>query len=259
MSLEGGDLPGGACEPRGSHSRGYAAPGLDRGADRCTRAPGCRREAAPRVTAVKRKWRRELAHASRGLEEPRPRGPARRHTARSRHSPSRSRSESRRGVVKGEWRGPAGSRTGSTDACRGPRGSGPGKPEEGSKDANLRGTGALVAAATAHHGSPGRPVPAALAAHRKRPARVIACDPRAGATDGSAVGTDWKLRSWMGRPGGGIVKADCFRPDFPEPEAGTAVAKLGGHLAQGRAMGQSGNRGGAGLSSASPFRAFSSP
>lgn len=146
----GRNLPGGACEPRGSHSRGYPAPGLDRGADRCTRAPRGRREAAPSVTAVKRKWRRELAHASRGLEEPRPRGPARRHTARSRHSPSRSLSESRCGVVKGEWRA-AGSRTGSSDACRGPRGSGPGKPEEGSKDTNLRGTGVLVAAATAHH------------------------------------------------------------------------------------------------------------
>lgn len=129
-------MAGGACEPRGSHSRGYPAAGLDRGAGRCTRAPRCRREAAPVVTAVKRKWRRELAHASRGLEEPRPRGPARRHTARSRQSPSRSCSESRCEVVKGEWR-TAGSRTGSADACRGPRGSGPGKPEEDSKDTSV--------------------------------------------------------------------------------------------------------------------------
>lgn len=132
MPSYGASMAGGACEPHGSHSRGYPAPGLDRGADRCTRAPRCRREAAPSVTVVKRKWRRELAHASRGLEEPRPRGPARRHKARSRHSPSRSLSESRCGVVKGEWR-TEGSRTGSADACRGPRGSGPGKPELGSK------------------------------------------------------------------------------------------------------------------------------
>lgn len=152
VSLEGGDLPGGACEPPGSHSRGYPAPGLDRGAaDLCTRAPRCRREAAPSVTEVKRKWRRELAHASRGLEEPRPRGPARQHTARSRpQSLSLPESESRCGIVKGEQKA-AGSRTGSADAYRGPRGSGPGKPEEGSKDTSLRGTGALVAEATAHH------------------------------------------------------------------------------------------------------------
>lgn len=88
------------------------------------------------MTAVKRKWRRELAHASRGLEEPRPRGPARRHTVRSRHCPFCSPSESRCGVVKGEWR-IAGSRTGSVDACRGPRGSVPGKPEEESKDTGV--------------------------------------------------------------------------------------------------------------------------
>lgn len=47
------------------------------------------------MTAATRKWRRGLARASRVLEEPRPRGPARRHTARSRDhlscSPPRSR------------------------------------------------------------------------------------------------------------------------------------------------------------------------
>lgn len=132
------DLPGGACTPRGSHSRRRPARGLDKGAGRRTRAPRCRGEAAPVVTAATRKWRRGLARASRGLEEPRPRGPARRHTARSRDSSSRSPSlESRYEVVEGGYKS-----TGSlcrlfTDACRGPRGSSPGEPEEDSRDTGV--------------------------------------------------------------------------------------------------------------------------
>lgn len=89
-ALEGEDLPGGACKSRGSHSRRRPSRGLDKGAGLRTCAPRCRREAAPIVTLATRKWRRGLARASRGLEEPRPRGPARRHTVRSRDSPSRS-------------------------------------------------------------------------------------------------------------------------------------------------------------------------
>ncbi|XP_063520655.1 uncharacterized protein LOC134739552 [Pongo pygmaeus] len=130
------DLPGGACKPRRSHSRRRLARQLDEGDGWRTRAPRCRREAAPVATAATRKWRRGLARASRGLEEPRPRGPARRHTARSRDSPSRfPSSESRYGVVKGKYRRSTGSlRRLLTDACRGPRGSSPGELEEDSRD-----------------------------------------------------------------------------------------------------------------------------
>lgn len=94
---QGRDLPRGAWTPRGSHSRRHPARGLDERAGPRPRAPRCRREAAPVVTVATRKWRRGLARASRGLEEPRTRGPARRHTARSRDSPFRcsSSSESR--------------------------------------------------------------------------------------------------------------------------------------------------------------------
>lgn len=169
----GRDLPGGACQPRGSHPRRRPARGLDEGAGRRTRAPRCRREAAPVVTGATRKWRRELARASRGLEEPRPRGPARRHTARSRDGPSRSpSSESRYGVVEGACGSTRSLGRLFTDACRGPRGPRPGSPR---KTAGTRAsprhrfTAPAAAAAAAHLGSPGRPVPAALAAHRKRP------------------------------------------------------------------------------------------
>lgn len=128
------DLPGGACKPRRSHSRRRSARGLDEGDGWRTRAPRCRREAAPVVTAATRKWRRGLARASRGLEEPRPRGPARRHTARSRDSPPRfPSSESRYGVVKGKCRSTGSLRRLLTDACRGPRGSSPGELEEDSR------------------------------------------------------------------------------------------------------------------------------
>lgn len=114
----GRDLPGGACEPRGSHSRRRPGRGLDEGAGRRTRAPRCRREAAPVVTAATRKWRRGLARASRGLEEPRPRGPARRHTARSRDSSSRSPfSESRYRVVESGYGSTGSLRRLFTDAC----------------------------------------------------------------------------------------------------------------------------------------------
>ena len=134
----GRDLPGGACTPRGSHSRRRPARGLDEGAGRRTRAPRCRREAAPVVTAATRKWRRGLARASRGLEEPRPRGPARRHTARSRDRSSRSpSSESRYEFVEGGYGSTGSLRRLFTDACRGPRGSSPGEPEEDSRDAGV--------------------------------------------------------------------------------------------------------------------------
>lgn len=121
----------GASKLRDSHSRRRPAWRLDEVAGRRTCAPRCRREAAPVVTVATRKWRRELARASRGLEEPRPRGPAQRHTVRSRDSPFRSRTlESRYGVLEGGC-----GRTGwlcrlFTNACRGPRGSSPGEPEE---------------------------------------------------------------------------------------------------------------------------------
>lgn len=149
------------------------------------------------MTAVKRKWRRELAHASRGLEEPRPRGPA---------APP---GDTRRGVTKAPLALPPSCAAGYEGRAeirrfthrlgrRLPRAPGGVRPREarGRQQGRelLRGTGALLAAATAHHGSPGRPVPAARAAHRKRTARVIACDPRASATGGSSVGTDWRLR-----------------------------------------------------------------
>ena len=108
---------------------------LDEGDGWRTRAPRCRREAAPVVTAATRKWRRGLARASRGLKEPRPRGPARRHTARSRDSPSRfPSSESRYGVLKGKNRSTGSLRRLLTDACRGPRGSSPGELEEDGRD-----------------------------------------------------------------------------------------------------------------------------
>ena len=135
---QGRDLPGEVCKPRGSHSRRRPARGLDEGAGRRTHAPRCRREAAPVVAVAARKWRRGLARASRGLEEPRPRGPARRHTARSRDSPSRSpSSESRYGVVEGGCGTTRSPRRLFNDACRGPRGSSPGKPEEESRDTGV--------------------------------------------------------------------------------------------------------------------------
>lgn len=90
------------------------------------------------MTAATRKWRRGLARASRGLEEPRPRGPARRHTARSRDSSSRSpSSESRYRVVESGYGSTGSLRRLFTDACRGPRGSSPGEPEEDSRDTSV--------------------------------------------------------------------------------------------------------------------------
>lgn len=53
-----------------------------------------------------------------------------------------------------------------------------------------------------------------------------------------------------------LKRTDSFRPNFPEPEASAEVAKQGAQPAQGRNLGQSGNRGGALPSSASPFRTF---
>lgn len=218
-------MAGGACKSRGSHSRGYPAPGLDKGAGRCTRAPRCRREAAPVLTAVKRKWRRELAHASRGLEEPRPRGPA---------------GDTRLGVATAPFAPPPSRAAGSLRASGGPQvraqarptpaegpgGSGPGEPEEDSKDASVYAAPTSWWQQLQHTTElPGRPVPAALAAHRKRPARVTACDPRASATDGSSVGMERRLGSWMEDR---LRRTDCFRPNYPEPEAGAAVANQGG-------------------------------
>lgn len=160
---QGRDLPGEACKPRGSHSRWRRARGLDEGAGRRTRAPRCRREAAPVVAVAARKWRRGLARASRGLEEPRPRGPARRHTARSRDSLSRSpSSESRYGVVEGGCGSTRPPRRLFNDACRGPRGSSPGKPEEESRDTGVTAEPAQPQQrrqqqSAAHLRSPGRP------------------------------------------------------------------------------------------------------
>lgn len=123
------------------------------------------------MTVATRKWRRGLARASRGLSELRPRGAARRHRARSRDGPSRSPSlELRYGVVEGGCGSTGSLRRLFTDACRGPRGVKP-RGARGRQQAQgrRRGTGS-VAAAAAHLGSPGRPVPAALAVHRKQPA-----------------------------------------------------------------------------------------
>lgn len=70
------------------------------------------------MTVATRKWRQGLARASRGLEEPRPRGPARRHTARSRDSPFRSYSSESRYEVSEGGRGSTGSLGRLfTDAC----------------------------------------------------------------------------------------------------------------------------------------------
>lgn len=75
---------------------------------------------------------------ARGAPAPRPRGPARRHTARSRDSPSRSpSSESRYGVVEGGCGSTRSPRRLFNDACRGPRGSSPGNPEEESRDTGV--------------------------------------------------------------------------------------------------------------------------
>lgn len=160
-----------------------------------------------------------------GAPAPRPR-PAT-HGAGVAKASSRSPSESRCGVVKGERRA-AGSRTGSADACRGPRGRGGAavRPREarGRQQGHerLRGTGALLAAATAHHGSPGRPVPAALAAHRKRPAHVIACDnpppsrhlPARKRNRPVVCWNRWEAcRGWM-VAGDPLKRTDRFRPDL---------------------------------------------
>lgn len=137
-AARGRDLPGGACKSLGSHSRRRPARGLDGGAGRRTCAPRCRREAAPVVTLATRKWRRGLVRASRGLEEPRPRGPARRHTVRSRDSPSCSRSsDSRYGVLEGRCGNTGSLRRLFTDACLGPRGSSPGEPEKDCRDTGV--------------------------------------------------------------------------------------------------------------------------
>lgn len=57
-------------------------------------------------------------------------------------------------------------------------------------------------------------------------------------------------------PGDLLKPTDSFRPNFPEAEARSAVAKQGAQPAQGGDMGQSGNRGGALQSSVSPFGTF---
>lgn len=152
---QGRDLPRGAWTPRGSHSRRHPARGLDERAGPRLRAPRCRREAAPVVTVATRKWRRGLARASRGLEEPRPRGPARRHTARSRDSPFRcsSSSESRSEVLEGRC-GSTGHSAGSSptpaeDPGVRPRGARGRQEKRGRRRGTRSALGATVAVAAA--------------------------------------------------------------------------------------------------------------